>query len=53
MYSVEDIKSCTQESFAECIDTVDVVKTYSEILKETEKQMEFMIEQYSKTNKQN
>jgi len=51
MYNIDDIKSCIQEWFSECIDTVDVVKTYSEIQKETEKQTEYMIEQCTKMDK--
>lgn len=48
MCSVEDMKSCIQEWFSQCLDFIGVVKTYSEIQKETVKQMEFMAEQYSK-----
>lgn len=46
MYNVDDMKSCIQEWFAECTDAVEVAKTYAEIQKETEKQLEFMIEQF-------
>lgn len=39
MYSVDDIKSCIQEWFAEACNCVEVAQTYSEILKETERQL--------------
>ena len=51
MYSVDDIKSCIQEWFGECLGAVDVAKTYCEIQKEAEKQMEFMMRQYSNKDK--
>ena len=43
MYSVDDMKSCIQEWFAEACDCVEVAQTYSELLKETERQLEFMM----------
>lgn len=45
LYSVDDMKSCIQEWFADASDVVEVAKTYNEVLLETEKQMEYMMGQ--------
>lgn len=52
MYSVDDMKSCIQEWFADASDVVEVAKTYNEILLETEKQMEYMMGQLVGGNRQ-
>lgn len=45
LYSVDDMRSCIQEWFAEALNPVEVAKTYHEIQQEAEKQLEFMMEQ--------
>lgn len=49
MFSVEDIQSCIQEWFGECMDITEIVKTYHEIVSETDKQLLYMSEQLIKT----
>ena len=45
MQSVDDMKSYIQEWFSEATNAVEVARTYSEIQKESEKQLEYMMDQ--------
>lgn len=45
MHSIDNMKSCIQEWFAEALNPVEVAKTYHEIQQETQKQLEFMMKQ--------
>lgn len=45
MYSVDDIKTCIQEWFADATDCVEVAKVYSEIILEAENQLEIMMDE--------
>lgn len=48
MYSVDDMKSCIQEWFADCSNSTEVAKIYAEIKIETEKQLDFMMGELTK-----
>lgn len=50
MYDINDMKNCIQLWFADAITCPEVAKTYAEILIETEKQMELMMEERVKTD---
>ena len=43
MFSVDDMKSCIQEWFAEACDIKEVCDTYITIVKETELQYDFVL----------
>lgn len=43
------MKRCIQGWFAECMDISDIVKTYHEVVSEADKQMLYMVEQFTKT----
>lgn len=45
MHSVEYMKGSIQEWFADASDPVEVARTYAAICTETEKQLEYMMEQ--------
>lgn len=45
MNNIDDMKNCIQEWFSEALNPVEVAKTYKEITLETEKQLDFMMEQ--------
>ena len=46
MKDIKDLKGYIQEWFNDCTDAVEVAKTYAEIQKENEKQLEFMLDQF-------
>lgn len=48
--SMDSIKSCIQEWFADADDAAEVARTYHEILMESDKQMEYMMEQFTGKN---
>lgn len=43
MFSVDDMKSCIQEWFADACDIKEVCDTYITIVKETESQYDFIL----------
>lgn len=45
MFDVDDIRSCIQEWFADASGCVEVAKTYAAIMIETERQLEYMMEE--------
>lgn len=47
------LKEMIQETFGFCLDIQEVCRVYAEIRMETEKQMEFMIEQLQKSENSN
>lgn len=51
MYSVDDMRSCIQEWFADACDIKDVCDTYITIMTETEKQYEYMLDEKIKDAK--
>lgn len=45
MNNIDDMKRSIQEWFSEALNPVEVARTYKEITLETEKQLNFMMEQ--------
>lgn len=52
MFSVDDMKSCIEEWFADASDCVEVAKTYHEVVLEAEKQLEYMMKERKNEVKQ-
>lgn len=47
MFSVDDMRGCIQEWFAEARTCVEVAKTYHEVVEEAEIQLEYMMKELS------
>ena len=44
MFCVDDMRSCIQEWFGEALTTVEVAKTYHEVMSEAEKQLGYCMD---------